>query len=94
MGIEELIRSWARSVHEGDLDTVLARHASGAVFDIVEVDVIKGDEVAYAWALLRCGNEQGFAEMPERLLRLTLGLRKEDGEWAVAHEHHSFCDTN
>ena len=115
MSIEELIRTWARAVHEGDLGTVLARHAddivmfdvppphegvrgkdgyretwppffawqaSGAVFDIVEVHVTKGEEVAYAWALLRCGNEQGFAEeIPERLLRLTLGLRKEDGEW-------------
>jgi hypothetical protein len=25
-------------------------------------------------------------------LRLTLGLRKEDGRWVVAHEHHSFAD--
>jgi ketosteroid isomerase-like protein len=26
-------------------------------------------------------------------LRLTLGLRKENGRWVVAHEHHSFPDT-
>ncbi len=25
-------------------------------------------------------------------MRLTLGLRKENGAWVVAHEHHSFCD--
>jgi ketosteroid isomerase-like protein len=23
-------------------------------------------------------------------LRLTLGLRKQDGRWLVTHEHHSF----
>ena len=23
-------------------------------------------------------------------LRLTLGLRREDGRWQIAHEHHSF----
>jgi ketosteroid isomerase-like protein len=29
---------------------------------------------------------------PERRLRITFGLRKEDGRWQVAHEHHSFPD--
>ena len=29
----------------------------------------------------------------ENRLRLTLGLRKQDGRWTVAHEHHSFADT-
>jgi ketosteroid isomerase-like protein len=23
-------------------------------------------------------------------LRLTVGLRKQDGRWVVSHEHHSF----
>jgi ketosteroid isomerase-like protein len=27
---------------------------------------------------------------PENRLRLTLGLRKEEGRWVVADEHHSF----
>ena len=31
-----------------------------------------------------------LAERPERRLRLTLGLRTQDGRWVVAHEHHSF----
>jgi hypothetical protein len=31
-----------------------------------------------------------LAENPQRRLRLTLGLRREDGRWVVAHEHHSF----
>jgi hypothetical protein len=26
------------------------------------------------------------------LARLTIGLRKADGRWAVTHEHHSFAD--
>jgi len=125
MSIETLIRSWARAVHEGDLEAVLDRHdpdivmfdvpppedgvrgeqayretwppffewqASGAVFEIVELDVTEGEDVAFAWALLRCADAQGLAERPDRRLRLTLGLRKVEGEWVVAHEHHSFCD--
>jgi ketosteroid isomerase-like protein len=27
---------------------------------------------------------------PGRRLRLTIGLRKDDGRWVVTHEHHSF----
>ena len=31
-----------------------------------------------------------FEAFPDRRLRITVGLRKESGEWAIAHEHHSF----
>jgi uncharacterized protein (TIGR02246 family) len=68
--------------------------ARGASFEIVSLDVATGDGVAYAHALLRCGTAQELAEHPESRLRLTLGLRKEDGRWVVAHEHHSFADTS
>ena len=54
----------------------------GASFEIVSL--------AYAHALLRCGTPEELAEKPENRLRLTLVLRKEDGRWVVAHEHHSF----
>jgi uncharacterized protein (TIGR02246 family) len=67
--------------------------ARGASFDMVSLDVTAGDDVAYAFALLRCGTPQELAANPELRLRLTLGLRREDGRWVVAHEHHSFADT-
>jgi uncharacterized protein (TIGR02246 family) len=120
--IRDLIDRWARAVHDGDMDGVLADHAEdivmfdvpppddgvrgiaayrdtwppffecqrqGAVFD-VSLEVTAGRDVAFAYALLRCGTEEEFAREPDRRLRLTLGLRKEDGRWVVAHEHHSF----
>jgi uncharacterized protein (TIGR02246 family) len=62
----------------------------GASFEIVSLDVTAGEDVAYAHALLRCGTPQELADKPENRLRLTLGLRNEDGRWVVAHEHHSF----
>ena len=49
-----------------------------------------GEDVAFAQALLRCGTAEEFAAHPDNRLRLTLGLRKQDGRWLVAHEHHSF----
>ncbi len=127
MDIEQLIRRWAKAVHTGDLDTVLADHgddivmfdvppphdgvrglaayeetwppffawqATGASFEIVELDVSEGADVAFAWALLRCGTPDELADVPERRLRLTLGLVKRDGRWVVTHEHHSFADTS
>jgi uncharacterized protein (TIGR02246 family) len=68
--------------------------ARGASFEIVSLEVTAGDDVAFAHALLRCGTPQELAEQPANRLRLTVGLRKEQGRWVVAHEHHSFPDTN
>jgi uncharacterized protein (TIGR02246 family) len=66
--------------------------ASGAAFEIESLVVTAGTEVAFAYALLRCGTAAELARAPERRLRLTLGLRKSGGRWTVAHEHHSFPD--
>jgi ketosteroid isomerase-like protein len=63
---------------------------SGACFEIDELEVTAGPEVAFAHALLRCGTPDEFADRPDRRLRLTVGLRKRDGRWVVTHEHHSF----
>jgi uncharacterized protein (TIGR02246 family) len=68
--------------------------ASGAVFEIVSLDITAGDDVAFAYALLRCDTPDGLAHNPDNRLRLTLGLRKQDGHWVVTHEHHSFPDTD
>ena len=64
--------------------------AKGAFFEIESLHVTAGEDVAFAHALLRCGTEDELAEKPENRLRLTLGLRKEQGRWTVSHEHHSF----
>ena len=121
--IRTLIERWAEAVHAGDLETVLADHASdivmfdvpppadgvrgidayratrtpffewqrqGAAFEIVELHVTAGDDVAFAYALLRCGTAAELEKAPSNWLRLTIGLRKERGRWIVTHEHHSF----
>ena len=68
--------------------------SAGAIFEIVELNVTAGDDVAFAHALLRCGRPEEFAANPDNRLRLTIGLRKRDGRWVVTHEHHSFCSTD
>jgi uncharacterized protein (TIGR02246 family) len=123
--IRELIENWAKAVHAGDMDGVLANHADdivmfdvpppedgvrgidayretwppffkwqkqGAVFEIVSLEVTAGDDIAFAHGLLRCGRPEELKKDPDNRLRLTIGLRKENGRWVVAHEHHSFPD--
>jgi uncharacterized protein (TIGR02246 family) len=65
--------------------------ASGAVFELESLEVTAGEDVAWAWALLRCGSAEDLAREPGRRLRLSVGLRKAGGRWVVAHEHHSFA---
>ena len=64
----------------------------GASFEITELAVTTGADVAFAHALLRCGTPEELDSQPAQRLRLTLGLRKEEREWRVQHEHHSFPD--
>jgi uncharacterized protein (TIGR02246 family) len=71
-----------------------AWQASGAVFEIETLEIATGDDVAFAFGLLRCGTPAEFEADPEHRLRLTLGLRKVDGRWTVTHEHHSFADSS
>lgn len=120
--IRALIERWAKAVHAGDMDGVLADHTDdivmfdvpppnevrgkaayrdtwlpffkwqkqGAAFEIVSLDVVAGNDSAFAHALLRCGTVEELENDPDNRLRLTVGLRRINGRWAVAHEHHSF----
>jgi uncharacterized protein (TIGR02246 family) len=50
-------------------------------FEVTGLRILAGDSVAYGHAILRVLDSEA---------RLTIGLRKQDGEWLVAHEHHSY----
>ena len=58
-------------------------------FEIQEMDVTAGADVAFAFATMRC-RTPGSDAKPEPLdFRLTICLRKIDGRWMIVHEHHS-----
>jgi len=50
-------------------------------FDLAELHVTASDTVAYGYALLNVFKSTA---------RLTIGFRKERGQWMIAHEHHSY----
>lgn len=60
----------------------------------MSLEVTAGPDVAFAHALLRCRTDEELRQDPENRLRLTVGLRNQDGRWLVAHEHHSFPDSS
>ncbi len=60
-----------------------------AVFDIREMTVTAGQEVAFVTALMRCAGTESGGEDIELDFRLTIGLCKIDGRWVITHEHHS-----
>jgi len=66
------------------------QRSAGAIFELVELHVDAGPEIAFAYGLLRCGTPADLEANPDNRLRLTVGLRNVDGEWTVVHEHHSF----
>jgi uncharacterized protein (TIGR02246 family) len=57
------------------------------VFEPSDLTITAGDEVAFSHCLIRCEGSQGEGSyLP---VRLTLCYQKVDGQWLIAHEHHS-----
>lgn len=50
-------------------------------FDITDLQIFAGGTVAYCHALIKIFDSTA---------RLTMGLRKENDRWLIAHEHHSY----
>jgi uncharacterized protein (TIGR02246 family) len=59
------------------------------VFDIDEMHVVAGTDVAFAYAMMHCAGTEKSGEHIDLAFRLTVGLRKIDGAWTMLHEHHS-----
>ena len=82
-GMEEYKKTW---------DLFFKYHKPSQTFDIEELAIIAGEDVAFAVAIMRCVSnppeDGGF------LFRLTIGLRKIAGAWRITHEHHSVPATD
>jgi ketosteroid isomerase-like protein len=58
------------------------------IFDINEMHIVAGADVAFVAALMRCAGVEKGTRI-ELAFRLTIGLRKSGHQWVVVHEHHS-----
>lgn len=59
------------------------------IFEIHDLNVVAGDDVAFATALTRCGGADENAEEKAGWLRMTVGYRRRNERWMIVHEHFS-----
>jgi uncharacterized protein (TIGR02246 family) len=79
-GIEAYRKTW---------DLFFSWSQDSRIFDISEMNITAGNDVAFVTALMRCSGTEPNGEKIELAFRLTIGLRKIGGQWIVMHEHHS-----
>ena len=58
-------------------------------FDLQDLVVMAGDDVAFAHCFIKCGGTLPNGTMFEDLVRATFCLTKASGSWKVAHQHVS-----
>jgi ketosteroid isomerase-like protein len=78
-GIEAYRKSW---------DLFFSWTSDPIPFDISEMSITAGGDVAFVVATMRCAG-RGGGEREDLDFRLTMGLHKIDGQWMIEHEHHS-----
>jgi len=79
-GIEAYRKTW---------DLFFSCLSDRVVFDITGMNITAGEDVAFVITTMRClgpGVNGGYEDLD---FRLTIGLRKIDGQWTITHEHHS-----
>jgi ketosteroid isomerase-like protein len=57
--------------------------------DMRDLRVTAGDDTAFASYLYRVTGMMTNGSQVDMWVRLTMGLQKRDGQWAIAHEHTS-----
>jgi uncharacterized protein (TIGR02246 family) len=86
-GIDQYEKTW---------ELFFRYHKPGTAFEIRELAITAGQHVAFATAIMYCGpgSSSNPAEKEGFPFRLTVGLRKVNGQWRIAHEHHSLPATD
>jgi len=79
-GIDAYRKTW---------DLFFAWAPEPAVFDIKEMHVTAGNDVAFVAAAMKCAGDEADGKGAELDFRLTIGLRKVADQWVIVHEHHS-----
>tara|TARA_R110002074_G_scaffold202556_1_gene370398 strand:- start:116 stop:508 length:393 start_codon:yes stop_codon:yes gene_type:complete len=63
--------------------------AGESQFDIENLEITEGDDVAFAHSFIRCGGTLPNGDTFEDLVRATFCLRKVHGAWKIIHQHIS-----
>jgi uncharacterized protein (TIGR02246 family) len=79
-GIEAYRKTW---------DLFFAWLSQPPRFELSDIRITAGSDVAFATARGTCLGPDEDGNPAELDFRLTMGLRKNGGQWMVEHEHHS-----
>jgi uncharacterized protein (TIGR02246 family) len=79
-GIDAYRKSW---------DLFFSWSSDPVPYEVTEMSVTAGSDVAFVVATMRCAEPGADGEQIGLDFRLTVGLRKIDGQWTITHEHHS-----
>jgi uncharacterized protein (TIGR02246 family) len=85
VGLEAYRKTW---------DLFFSWSSDPVCFEIQEMDVTAGADVAFAFAAMRCEGPGSDGKSGALDFRLTMCLKKIDGRWMIAHEHHSVPATD
>ncbi len=90
------LQSRGMDAYRATWDLFFRYHQPGQAFDIEELAITAGEDVAFAVAIMRCGSatSAGPPEDSGFLFRLTIGLRRIGDDWRIMHEHHSVPATD
>jgi PhnB protein len=61
----------------------------GIGYEIRDLEIVAGDEVAFSHSLNRLSGTKVDGERPDIWFRHTVGFRKIGGEWKIVHSHES-----
>jgi uncharacterized protein (TIGR02246 family) len=79
-GLDSYMASWERFISWSE---------NPVVFDLQDIRVTAGKDVAFATALGRCAGVDANSKREELEFRVTICFRKIGGRWRFMHEHHS-----
>jgi uncharacterized protein (TIGR02246 family) len=84
-GIEAYEKTW---------DQFFSWSSDPIPFNITEMNVTAGTDVAFVVATMHCAEPGPNGEHIGLDFRLTVGMRKIDSQWTITHEHHSVPAAN
>jgi len=79
-GIEAYRKSW---------DLFFSWSSDAVPYEVKEMAVTASSDVAFVVATMRCAEPGSNGEQIGLDFRLTICLRKIEGQWTIMHEHHS-----
>jgi uncharacterized protein (TIGR02246 family) len=68
---------------------IFFKYTRPGVFDIQQLKIIADENIAFCIATMKCSDKSNSADFVPLDFRLTIGLKKIDGQWTIVHEHHS-----